>query len=256
MWIDCHAHLFDIPDDELAKILGEATAAGVGHIVSTATDCNNALQVLHHCDRWPQVYGAVGISPFDVTNLPDTWLDDLEKLLDHPKIIAVGETGLDGTNPRYPSLDLQRPIFEKQLFCAGDRHLPIVIHSRGVEKDTATLCRKCGVERALFHCFTGDAEALRCIVDNGYYVSISGIITFARSDLPKLIGSIPPERLLIETDTPYLAPVPHRGKQNQPALLPLIGKKIARLLGTPPEQIERQISENFHRLFSKVPSVT
>jgi TatD DNase family protein len=256
MWIDCHAHLFDTPDDELNTIIGEATATGVCCIVSTATNCSNALQVLHHCEKWPHVYGAAGISPFDVTDLPDTWLDDLEKLLVHPKIIAVGETGLDVTNPRYPSLDLQRPVFEQQLLCARDRRLPIVIHSRGVEKDTAILCREYGVERALFHCFTGNAEALRCILDNGYYVSISGIITFPRSDLPQLISRIPPDRLLIETDTPYLAPVPHRGKKNQPALLPLIGKEIARLLGKTPEQIEQQISENFNRLFSKVSSDT
>ena len=251
MWIDSHAHLFDCSDSECASVVEEALAAGVGLIVSTATDSTNARQVINHCELYPQVWGAVGISPFDVPDLPATWFDDLCVLLEHPKIIAIGETGLDASNPRYPPLSLQRPVFERQLCCARDRKLPIVIHSRGAEKEVATLCRACGVEHALFHCFTGDRDALRTVVDNGYYVSISGIVTFPRSNLPSFIGIIPEDRLLIETDTPYLAPVPHRGEKNRPALVPIVGKEIARLLGKPPGHIERQIQENFNRLFPK-----
>ncbi|MBN1761337.1 MAG: TatD family hydrolase [Chitinispirillaceae bacterium] len=251
MWIDSHAHLFDSSDNELSLIVDEATGTGVDAIVSTATDIINARQVIHHCENYSQLWGAVGISPFDVTDLPATWFDDLCSLLDHPKIIAVGETGIDATNPRYPPLSLQRPVFEQQLIAARDRQLPIIIHSRGAEKETAGLCRANGIVFAMFHCFTGDHRSLRAILDNGYYVSLSGIVTFPRSELRDLIRNIPIERLLIETDSPYLAPVPHRGKKNRPALVRFVGEEIARLLGKPSGQIGRQIQENFARLFQK-----
>ncbi|GBU22037.1 hypothetical protein R80B4_01940 [Fibrobacteres bacterium R8-0-B4] len=122
------------------------------------------------------------------------------------------------------------PVFTRQLEIAKDSDLPAVIHSRGTEKRAAEICRNAGVKKAVFHCFTGDAEALEYIVDNGYYISISGIITYKNSHLRSLIHSIPIDRLLIETDTPYPSPVPHRGKPNRPSFLPNTAAEIAKLL--------------------------
>lgn len=251
MWIDSHAHLFDLPVDEIRSLVTEASDAGVPLVVSTATDLGNSRQVIHHCEDYPQLRGAVGISPFDVTALPEQWCDDLRAMLDHPEIIAVGETGIDTTNPRYPDLALQLPVFEQQLYLARDCSLPIIIHSRGAEKQVVDRCRACGIERAMFHCFTGDSDALQSIVDNGYYISLSGIVTFPRSNLRTIINRIPLDRLLIETDSPYLAPVPYRGKKNRPALVRFTGKEIARLLEKSPEELQQQIEMNFIRLFSK-----
>lgn len=251
MWIDSHAHLFDLTEHDIQSQVTEASNAGVGLIVSTATDLSNSRQVIHHCENHSHISGAAGISPFDVTSLPEHWCDDLRAMLDHPKIIAIGETGIDTTNPRYPTLDLQLPVFEQQLALARDSSLPIIIHSRGAEKLAADRCRASGIERAMFHCFTGDIDALQSIVDNGYYISLSGIVTFPRSDLRTLINRIPLDRLLIETDSPYLAPVPHRGKKNRPALVRFTGEEIARLIGKSPEVLQQQIENNFVQLFSK-----
>ena len=251
MWIDTHAHLSDRTGDELSELVEEAVAADVGIVVSTGTDISSSRIVITHCDAYPQIWGAAGISPFDVVNLSDTWNDDLGKLLSHPKIIAVGETGIDATNPRYPPPALQRPVFERQLALARDSGLPAVIHSRGAEEEAADLCRDLGVRQALFHCFTGGSAALRRIVENGYYLSISGIITFPQSDLRKLVGAVPPDRLLIETDTPYLAPVPNRGRENRPAWVRITGEEIARLTGKSAEALSMQIADNFRRLFTK-----
>ncbi|MBN1575368.1 MAG: TatD family hydrolase [Chitinispirillaceae bacterium] len=251
MWIDSHAHLGDLGDHDLAATLREAAEAEVGIVVSTATDCTTAYLVAQQCDRHPMLRGAVGISPFDVIDPPATWYDDLTALLVRPKIIAVGEIGIDATNPRYPPLSLQQPMFEKQLSLARSLGLPAVIHSRGAEKRAIDICRSAGITDALFHCFTGSREALAAVIDRGYYVSLSGIITFKNSGLHDSLRDIPFDRLLIETDTPYLAPVPHRGEKNRPAWVRLVGEEIARLLGKESEELQEQLEENFRRLFGK-----
>ncbi len=251
MWIDSHAHLYGLTPDDLAAQLSECTAAGVGIVVATATDCETALIVTGQCDVHYAVWGAVGISPFDAADLPETWYATLNGLLAHPKVIAVGEIGIDATNPRYPPLSLQQPIFEKQLACARDLNLPAVIHSRGAEERAVDICKDIGVRGALFHCFTGSRTALAAILDEGYYVSLSGIVTFRNSNLRDVVRAIAPERLLIETDTPYLAPVPHRGEQNRPAWVRFVGEEVARLLGMEDGALQEQLEGNFRRLFGK-----
>ena len=251
MWIDSHAHLGGFDDAELSAILGKAADAQVGIVVSTATDILTARIVAQQCERFSMVRGAVGISPFDVIDPPATWYDDLASLLSHPKIIAVGEIGIDATNPRYPPLSLQQPMFEKQLALARSIDLPAIIHSRGAEKQAVDICKSIGVTKVLFHCFTGNREALSAVLDNGYNVSISGIITFTGSALRDLATDIPLDRLLIETDTPYLAPVPHRGEKNRPAWVRLVGEEIARLRGMDEGALRQQLEKNFRRLFGK-----
>ncbi len=252
MWIDCHAHLAELNEAEISVIIKEAAQAGVGIIVSTATNINESRIVSLQCDRSPMFRAAGGISPFDSANPPQNWYYELEYLLSsNKKIIAVGEIGIDASNPRYPPLSIQVPMFEKQLSLAVSNNRAAVIHCRGAEKRAVEICKSMGIRRALFHCFTGSRESLEKVIDAGYYVSISGIITFPGNHLRDIVTALPPDRLLIETDSPYLAPVPHRGKKNRPAWVRFIGEETARVIGMEAPALQKQLEENFFKLFGE-----
>jgi TatD DNase family protein len=247
---DTHAHLFDCSADDLETLVNEAISAGVGIIVNTATSIQTGKTVLDQCKRYPQnLKPAVGISPFDTVEAGAGWVDELKKLLEDPAVVAVGEIGLDDTNPIYPSLDIQLPFFKKQLEIAADVNLPAIVHSRGIEKKTAEICREIGVSRAIFHCFTGDLEALEYIIDCGYYVSISGIVTYKNSHLRDIIRNIPVDKLLIESDAPYLSPIPHRGKKNRPAFIVHTAKEVARILNVDEIRLSEVLKKNVEELF-------
>lgn len=247
---DTHAHLYDCDGATLRTFVGDAAAAGVGTVINTAVSINTARAVINQCRLFPQnLRAAVGISPFDTAEAGEGWEEDLRGLLADPVTAALGEIGLDCTNPRYPALDVQMPVFVKQLEIAVDAGLPAVIHSRGMEKRTAEICHRHGVKKAVFHCFTGDREALEYILGCGYYVSLSGIITYKNSHLREIIADIPLERLLVETDTPYLSPVPHRGKPNQPAYLINTVKETARLLGIDERALADRLDDNVGAVF-------
>jgi TatD DNase family protein len=247
-WIDIHAHLDALSPHELHQAINDATLANVTTILSTATELSSAGAVLEQCRTFPALYGALGISPFDARALPAGWEGILRNLLTHPRCIAVGEIGIDGSNPRYPPLEEQLPFFEKQLTIAKELDLPAVIHSRGVEKNAAEICRSLGVRKALFHCFTGSVEALEAILEAGYCVSFSGIITFSEA-VRNLVNIVPLDRLFVETDTPYLAPTPHRGKTNCPAWVALVGEEAAKCKGVTARELREAIAKNFERLF-------
>lgn len=254
MWIDCHAHLDRLPPDRLNATIAEASAAGVTVILSAATDLVSAAAVIRQCRTFPSLYGALGISPFDSRDCPDGWEAELRRMLHHEHIIAVGEIGLDqsnsssSSNSKYPAMEIQLPVFEKQCMIAREYNLPVVLHSRGVEKRVAEICRSSGITRALFHCFTGDITALEAVLDCGYSVSCSGILTFS-SAVRELARCVPLDRLFIETDTPYCTPVPHRGTANRPAWAALVGEAVADIRGITAGALQAALHENFMRLF-------
>jgi len=249
MWIDTHAHLFDYEPDSLKKIVQEARDASVEIILSTATNIPTAITVTKQCQSSDHLYGAVGISPFDVTSQDSDWLSSLSSLLRKPRIIALGEIGLDSTNPSYPSLNEQIPFFEAQLDLANRFNLPVIVHSRGSEKKVVEICRSIGVKRVLFHCFTGSFDDMQAIIDAGYYLSFSGIITFKNAEIRAVVPSVPIERVLIETDSPYLSPVPYRGKKNCPAFLIYTAGELAKLLDWESNRLQLQLEKNFNSLF-------
>ncbi|MCL2181914.1 MAG: TatD family hydrolase [Chitinispirillia bacterium] len=247
---DIHAHLFDCGDEELKAVVDAAVTAGIGTIINTAVSIYTARTVICQCGRFPQTLrAAAGISPFDTAGAEDGWPIQLRELLSDPMTAALGEIGLDCTNPRYPPLDVQMPFFVKQLEIAADTGLPAVIHSRGMERRTAEICHQQGVKKAVFHCFTGDRPALEYIINCGYYVSVSGIITYKNSHLREIIGHIPVDKLLIETDTPYLSPVPHRGKPNQPSYIIHTVRETARLLAMDDGELTALLAGNVNTLF-------
>jgi TatD DNase family protein len=249
MWIDIHAHLYEYSNLELESVLAEAHSADVEYIVSTAVSIETSAVVAQQCSHFDEIFGAAGISPFDVTSLSTTWLDDLSSLLQHKKIIAIGEIGIDNSNPRYPPLDKQLPVFEKQLDLAAAHDLPVILHSRGIEQTALEICAKHSVKSALFHCYTGDAVTLEKIIKAGYMVSFSGIVTFNKSNLPELVKTTPLNQLFIETDSPYLTPVPYRGRKNTPAMVKTVGEKIAEIHAISPLVLQEQLSENFKNFF-------
>lgn len=249
MWIDTHAHLFDYETDSLKKVVQEACDASVEIILSTATDIPTSITVTGQCQSSDHIYGAVGISPFDVTSQNSDWLSSLNYLLCKPRIIALGEIGLDSTNPGYPPLNKQLPFFEAQLDLASKLDIPAVVHSRGSEKKVVEICRSIGIKRVLFHCFTGSFDDMQAIIDAGFYLSFSGIITFKNAEIRAVVPSVPIERVLIETDSPYLSPVPYRGKKNRPALLKYTAAELARLLDCENDKLQIQLEKNFNSLF-------
>jgi TatD DNase family protein len=248
MWIDCHAHCDRLPEKELPELLAEAAIAGVSTVLSASTDLSSAAAVVRQCRTLTGLYGAVGISPFDSLSLPVDWEEQLQSHIESERVVAVGEIGLDRSNPKYPSFEQQLPVFTQQLGIARKRDLPVVVHSRGAEQTAAEICRSSGIKKAMFHCFTGGRDALRYILESGYYVSFSGLITFSRA-VAELAVEVPLDRLLIETDSPYLAPVPHRGKANRPAWVALVGEAVAQCKGVPVVEIQAGICRNFERLF-------
>jgi len=249
MWIDAHAHLADLSDDHLASVVDAAECAGVVRVVNTATCLDSSQRVLAQCRRHPLLWPAVGVSPFDAAHLPDGWRERLAWLAADPAVVALGEAGLDATSPAYPSMDSQTPLFESQVALSIELGLPLVVHSRGAERDVAERCRRLGAKRVLFHCFTGDRGALDTILADGYMVSLSGIVTYPNAGIARLADGIPLERLLVETDSPYLSPEPHRGTVNEPARVTLVGARVAGLRGMTPEALAAAVRANAERFF-------
>jgi TatD DNase family protein len=249
MWTDAHAHLYDLDGPGLAAAVAHAREAGVDRILNTGTSIDTSRKVLRQSSEHAGLSAAVGVSPFDAGTLPDAWQTSLESMLSDPVVVAMGETGIDSTNPTYPDIASQVALFEEQLHMAVIHTMPIIIHSRGAEIKACEMCSAKGVKKAMFHCFTGDITALRKILAAGYFVSFSGIITFKSSPLVECVRYAPLSQMLIETDSPYLAPVPHRGKTNEPAWVGLVGNKVAEIKKLNAVDVAETLRENFFTLF-------
>lgn len=250
MWIDIHAHLYDKSKQELSHSIEKAYCNNVITIVNASTSIETSYTVVSQCNNEPSLYGVAGISAFDVEQLTNNWERDLKELLSNDRIIGIGEIGIDNTNPRYPPFKKQLSIFDQQLCIARDLDIPVVIHSRGAEQEAIDMCRSRQVTKAVFHCFTGGKVSLRSLLDAGYYVSYSGIVTFKNNPLIKLVAYTPLEKIFVETDSPYLAPEPFRGKQNEPAYVSLIGERVAEIKKVKAERVAERIQCNFSSLFN------
>ena len=256
MLIDSHCHLdrlrLDDYDGSLDKAVLAAREAGVERMLCIGIDFNNADTVIDIAWQYDDVYASVGIHPLEKDGAEPT----VEQLLEYAardKVVAIGETGLD----YYYSSDnvpVQRQRFITHLQAAAQSHLPVVVHTRDAREDTLALISEHADQEAsgVLHCFTESWEMAKAAMDMNFYISISGIVTFRNADaLRDVVRKMPLDRLLIETDAPYLAPVPHRGKSNEPKYLPDIAKLVASLKGVPEETLKQQTADNFFRLFAK-----
>ena len=224
-WIDTHCHVYDdkMENDDQVSI-AQARDAGVQKMIVIGTDLDTTRSAIDIASRHDGVWATVGLHPHDAKN----GLDGLAELIDDPKVVGIGECGLDYYYDHSDRKE-QREIFAAQIFWANERDLPLVIHTRSAWDDTFDVLDACGTpRRTIFHCFTGDVDEARKCVDRGAYLSFSGIVTFKNADdIRRAAAWCPSDRLLVETDAPFLAPVPHRGKPNTPALVPVVGAFVA-----------------------------
>jgi len=257
MLVDSHCHL-DFPDfaDELDAVVARARAAGIGRVVTISTRVRRHNELLGIADRFADVYCSVGTHPHYAHEELDVTVADLVARTRHPKVVAIGEAGLDYHYDRSPRQDQERG-FRTHIEAARETGLPLVIHSRDADQDTARILEQEtgeGAFPAVLHCFTGGPDLGRRAIALGLFISFTGILTFKNSAALRAIAAeLPAERILVETDAPYLAPGPFRGKRNEPAFVVETAKVLAEARGVSFDEIARQTTENFFVLFSKVP---
>ena len=250
---DTHAHLhFPEYADDLDAVLERARAAGVRGIVTIGTDRETNREVVTLAKRLPDVWATVGIHPHDAGDALEADFDEMERLArDDPKVVGLGEMGLDFFRNLSPP-DAQRRVFRRQIDIAGRTRKPLVIHCRDAHDGTlAILCEeRAGEAGGVMHCFSGDVEIARRCLDLGFYISLAGPVTYKNARaLPDVARFVPEDRLVVETDCPYLPPTPHRGKRNEPAYVALTVACVAGLRGADPEALADAVTANAARLF-------
>ncbi len=255
MLVDSHCHL-DFPEfaDDLDAVLARAAEAGVGSLLAIGTRLTRVDRVRALAEAHPAIHCTLGIHPHNVDSEPAAGPGDLLSLAEHPKVVGFGETGLDYFY-QHSGRETQQRSFRTHIAAARETGLPVVIHSRDADPDMAAILRDehaKGPFPGLIHCFSSGREVAETAIELGLYVSLSGIITFkAADDLRATVRGLPLDRLLIETDSPYLAPVPKRGKRNEPAFVAHTAIALAGVLGLEPEEVVRATTENFFVLFRK-----
>lgn len=257
MLVDHHCHL-DFPQfaADLDGLVARAKAAGVQTMVTISTRIRRFEQVLAVAERNDNVYCSVGTHPHNAHEELDIPVDEIVRLAQHPKVVAVGEAGLD-YHYQHSTPAAQAQGFRNHIAAARRTGLPLEIHTREADADTLTILQEehaRGAFPAVLHCFTGGRELAMRAVDLGLYVSFSGVVSFKKSeDLRDIARSVPLDRILVETDAPYLAPEPYRGKTNEPAYVVHTAAAVAKARDMPRDALAAATTDNFHRLFAKVP---
>jgi TatD DNase family protein len=255
MLIDSHCHL-DFPElqTRLPQVLAAASAAGIGRMVSISTHVSRFETYRSLAETHESIFFTVGTHPHNAALEPDIPAERLVELSVHPRCVAIGEAGLDYHYDKSPR-DVQQRVFRTHITASRETGLPLVIHARNADDDMIQiLTDEMGRGRfgAVLHCFSSGEKLAEVSVELGLYVSFSGILTFKNSeDIRRIAALVPQDRLLVETDAPYLAPVPHRGKTNEPAFVAHTAQTLADVVGVSTSEIARITSENFYRLFSK-----
>ncbi len=255
--VDSHCHL-DFPQlsDELDAVMTRAADVGVGMLVTISTRVHEFDKIRSIAERYDNVYCTVGTHPHNAAEEPDVTAAQLVELAQHPKVVGIGEAGLDYFYDNSPR-EQQAASFRVHIAAAQETGLPLIIHSRDAEDDTAAILEDemgKGAFTPLLHCFSSNARLAQRGIAIGAYVSFSGILTFNKAeDLRATAVSVPSDRLLVETDAPYLAPMPHRGKPNEPAFVVHTLRKLAEVRQTKEDEMAAQTTRNFFQLFTKIP---
>ncbi len=252
MIFDTHAHYddeaFDSDREELFHQMGEA---GIDFVVNIGANMASSRRTVAMCEQYPFLYGAVGVHPSDAEEINDSTLQELRQWMTKDKIVAVGEIGLDYYWPE-PDRDIQKRALEAQIAMAKEGHLPIVIHSREAAKDTKDILSAlhAGENGGVIHCFSYGKEMARDFLDMGFHIGIGGVVTFKNGKkLKEVVEYIPMDRILLETDCPYLAPVPYRGKRNSSLYLPYVAEEIARIKNISYEEVLNITMENAKNMY-------
>lgn len=254
MLIDSHCHLtFNAFNEDRTDVLARAAEAGIIAIINPATNLEDSQQIVAMAEDIPNLYAAIGFHPNDTADFNEGALAHLRKLAGHPKVVAIGEIGLDYYWDKV-SRPIQRQVFEQQLALAKAVDKPVIIHQRESAEDTMAVLRDWGAGQEhpglVLHSFSGDMAMAEEAIELGFYIGISGPVTFKNArDLPDIVAAMPPDRLLVETDAPFLSPHPFRGKRNEPAQVKLIAERIADLQELPFAEMSRILTANTISLF-------
>ncbi len=254
LYIDTHAHLdYELFNEDREIVIQRAIKNGVAAIITIGVDLESSLKAVEIADKYATVFAAVGIHPTECADVPDSEFDRIEELAQHEKVVAIGEIGLDYYHMRAPK-DVQQNAFLYQVHLAQKLNLPLIIHNRDAHEDMYKLIRSKNISEVggVMHSFSGSVEFLEKILLTDLYISFTGNVTFKNSALGELVKRVPLERLLLETDSPFLTPVPLRGKRNEPAFIIYTAQKIAELKQIPVEELGKITSENTKRLFKKL----
>lgn len=245
---DAHAHYDDKWfDEDRSALLASMPAAGVCGIINASVDVPTARTAIGYAEEYPFMYACAGIHPENLSGLPDDYTDILAAMWEHPKVVAIGEIGLDyhWDIPR----EAQKKVFEEQLRLANELDAPVVVHDREAHADVMELLRRYR-PKGLLHCFSGSVEMLREVVKLGMSISLGGAVTFKNARVPvEVAAAVPIDRLLLETDSPYLSPVPFRGKRNDSRNIACTAARIAEIRGMDAQELINQATENTKRLF-------
>ena len=255
MFIDTHVHLnAEQYNEDLQDVIDRALEAGVNQMVVIGFDQKTIKRAIELAEEYEFIYAVVGWHPVDAIDCTDQDLQWIEELASHPKVVAIGETGLDYHWDKSPK-EIQQQVFRKQIQLAQRVNLPLVIHNRDATEDVVRILQEERAEKTggVMHCYGGSVETAKICIDMNFMISLGGPVTFKNAKKPKEVATeIPLEWLMIETDAPYLAPHPHRGKRNEPGLVPLVAEEIARLKGITIEAVALATTENAKR-FYKLP---
>lgn len=253
MLIDSHVHLDDLRyDTDRDTVLQRAEAAGVETMVTIGCDLATSQAAVALAQTHQQVFATIGVHPHEAKEIKDGWYEAFRSLARQPKVVAYGEIGLDYHYDHSPR-EIQRERFREQIHLARELNLPLIIHTREAQDDTVTILREegAGDVGGVFHCFSGDAWLAKDALDLGFYLSFSGVLTFKNATMLRDIAkTVPLDRLMVETDCPYLTPVPYRGKRNEPAYVQYVAETLAEIRGNGSfESLARATVDNTKRLF-------
>ncbi|MGY9015059.1 MAG: TatD family hydrolase [Rhodospirillales bacterium] len=257
--VDSHCHL-DYPElsEDLKGVVSRANEAGIEWMTTICTRLDNFPQVLDVAKKYENIFCTVGVHPHEAGNDDDITWERLVKLADHPKVIGLGETGLDYYYERSPR-DAQQKAFQAHIDASRETGLPLIVHTRDADDDTARMLREEYAKApftGVIHCFSSGREMAEAALEIGFYISISGIVTFKNAqDLRDVVADLPMDRLLVETDSPYLAPVPKRGKPNEPSYTAFTAHKLAEIKGVSAEDLAEKTTNNFFKIFNKASRV-
>lgn len=252
MLFDTHVHLnADQFQDDVEEVIERALDAGVKQMVVVGFDEKTIKGAMELAEKYEFIYASVGWHPVDAIDMTDDHLKWLEELASHPKVVALGEMGLDYHWDKSPK-DVQKEVFRKQIRLAKKVKLPIIIHNREASQDIIDILKEEGAHEVggIMHCFSGSVEIAKQCIDMNFYISLGGPVTFKNAKKPKEVAkAVPLDRLLIETDCPYLAPHPYRGKRNEPAYVALVAEKIAEIKEMSVEELGKITTDNAKKLF-------
>ena len=249
--IDTHAHIsYDDYSDKIGDIIQRAVDKGVKRIISIAVDLESSEKCINLAEQYPSIYAACGYHPHEAGKAPKRYLYELEHFYSHPKVVAIGEIGLD-YHYNFSDPKAQQKIYLEQLEMAHSLNLPVVVHCRKSDKDVLSGIQESNHGSGVIHCFGSNLEFANAILETGFHISFTGMITFVK-ELEEVVREVPLEKMMVETDSPYLSPKPHRGKQNEPAWVIHVAEKIAKLKDISVEEVAESTTKTACKLFEKL----